>query len=52
MSATIVQYNYARRQITWMRKLAGVHVIDIALRAAEDVAEEILRTLDCGADEV
>ncbi|HTD57358.1 MAG TPA: tRNA (adenosine(37)-N6)-dimethylallyltransferase MiaA [Solirubrobacteraceae bacterium] len=44
--------NYARRQLTWMRKLAGAHVIDIAVRAAEDVAEEILRTLDCGADEI
>ena len=33
--------NYARRQLTWMRKLAGVHVIDVGGRAAEDVAEEI-----------
>jgi tRNA dimethylallyltransferase len=42
--------NYARRQLTWMRKLAGVHTIDVAGRAAQDVAEEI--ALDCGADEV
>lgn len=41
--------NYARRQLTWMRKLAGVHLIDITGRLARDVAEEILGTLDCGA---
>jgi tRNA dimethylallyltransferase len=39
--------NYARRQLTWMRKLAGVHTIDVTDRAAEDVAREI--ALDCGA---
>jgi tRNA dimethylallyltransferase len=33
--------NYARRQLTWMRKLAGVHVIDMTGRSAEDVAAEI-----------
>jgi tRNA dimethylallyltransferase len=33
--------NYARRQLTWMRKLAAVEVIDVAGRAAEDVAAEI-----------
>jgi tRNA dimethylallyltransferase len=38
--------NYARRQLTWMRKLAGVHVIDVTDRAPLAVAEEIL---DCGA---
>ncbi len=37
--------NYARRQLTWMRKLAGVRVIDVTGRAAPAVAEEIL---DCG----
>jgi tRNA dimethylallyltransferase len=37
--------NYARRQLTWMRKLAGVRVIDVTDRAALAVAEEIL---DCG----
>jgi tRNA dimethylallyltransferase len=41
--------NYARRQLTWMRKLAGVHAIDVTGRDAEDVAEEIAQTLDCGA---
>ncbi len=34
--------NYARRQLTWMRKLSGVTVIDVSERAAEDVAREIL----------
>ncbi len=33
--------NYARRQLTWMRKLSGVHAIDVTHRAAEDVAQEI-----------
>ena len=37
--------NYARRQLTWMRKLAGVHVLDVTDRDVLDVAEEIL-TLD------
>jgi tRNA dimethylallyltransferase len=33
--------NYARRQLTWMRKLAGVTVIDTTGRAATAVAAEI-----------
>jgi tRNA dimethylallyltransferase len=33
--------NYARRQLTWMRKLAGVRLIDVTERSAHDVAEEI-----------
>jgi tRNA dimethylallyltransferase len=33
--------NYAKRQLTWMRKLAGVHVIDVTGRKASDVAGEI-----------
>ena len=33
--------NYARRQLTWMRKLAGVQVVDVTGRAADDVAGEI-----------
>lgn len=33
--------NYARRQLTWMRKLAGAVVIDRTGRTAQDVAEEI-----------
>jgi len=35
--------NYARRQLTWMRKLAGVHTIDLTERAAAEVAGEIAR---------
>jgi tRNA dimethylallyltransferase len=34
--------NYAKRQLTWMRKLAGVRTIDVADRGAPAVAEEIL----------
>jgi tRNA dimethylallyltransferase len=34
--------NYARRQLTWMRKLAGVQAIDITDRAPDSVAAEIL----------
>ncbi|HEX4482862.1 MAG TPA: tRNA (adenosine(37)-N6)-dimethylallyltransferase MiaA [Solirubrobacteraceae bacterium] len=36
--------NYARRQLAWMRKLAGVELIDVTGRAPVAVAEEIL---DC-----
>ena len=38
--------NYAKRQMTWMRKLAGVRVIDVTGRDPDDVAREIL---DSGA---
>jgi tRNA dimethylallyltransferase len=34
--------NYARRQLTWMRKLAGVRVIDVTGRGPALVAGEIL----------
>ncbi|HWE15344.1 MAG TPA: tRNA (adenosine(37)-N6)-dimethylallyltransferase MiaA [Solirubrobacteraceae bacterium] len=34
--------NYARRQLTWMRKLAGVTVIDRSDRSAGDVAREVV----------
>jgi len=34
--------NYARRQLTWMRKLAGVRVIDVTGRDPDSVAGEIL----------
>jgi tRNA dimethylallyltransferase len=34
--------NYARRQLTWMRKLADVIVIDTTGRPAADVAAEVL----------
>lgn len=35
--------NYARRQLTWMRKLGGVHEIDLTLRSPNEAAEEVLR---------
>jgi tRNA dimethylallyltransferase len=34
--------NYAKRQLSWMRKLAGVRVIDVTGRDSDDVAREIL----------
>lgn len=34
--------NYARRQLTWMRKLAGTTQIDVSARAPDDLAAEIL----------
>jgi tRNA dimethylallyltransferase len=34
--------NFARRQLTWMRKLAGVELVDVTGRTAEDVAAELL----------
>jgi len=34
--------NYARRQLTWMRKLAGVTVIDRGDRTADQVADDVL----------
>jgi tRNA dimethylallyltransferase len=33
--------NYARRQLTWMRKLAGARTIDVTGRDADDVAAEL-----------
>ncbi len=34
--------NYARRQLTWMRKLGGVRLIDVSERSPQDVAEEVV----------
>jgi tRNA dimethylallyltransferase len=34
--------NYARRQLTWMRKLAAVHTIDTTGRSPAEVAGEVL----------
>jgi tRNA dimethylallyltransferase len=34
--------NFARRQLTWMRKLAGVELVDMTGRTPEDVAAELL----------
>jgi tRNA dimethylallyltransferase len=39
--------NYARRQLTWMRKLAGVKVVDVTRREPDDVAAEILTIWMC-----
>ncbi len=33
---------YAKRQLTWMRKLAGVEVVDVTGREPDDVAAQIL----------
>jgi tRNA dimethylallyltransferase len=38
--------NYARRQLTWMRKLAGVRSIDVTGRSPADVAAEIAAALN------
>jgi tRNA dimethylallyltransferase len=38
--------NYARRQLTWMRKLAGVRLLDVTGRDPDDVAGQLL---DSGA---
>ena len=35
--------NYARRQLTWMRKLAGATVIDTTARTTAEVADEVVR---------
>jgi tRNA dimethylallyltransferase len=32
---------YAKRQLTWLRKLPGIQPIDVTDRAPEEVAEEI-----------
>jgi len=37
--------NYAKRQLTWMRKLAGVDIIDVTGRHPVDVATELSRVL-------
>ena len=37
--------NYAKRQLTWMRRLEGVHEIDLTERSAELAANEIARIL-------
>jgi tRNA dimethylallyltransferase len=40
------QRAYARRQLTWMRKLPGVELIDRTGRSDDDVAGEIVGSLD------
>jgi tRNA dimethylallyltransferase len=34
--------NYARRQLTWMRKLAAVHTVDLSGRSPAAVADEVV----------
>jgi tRNA dimethylallyltransferase len=34
--------NYARRQLTWMRKLAGIEVVDTTGRSPREIAAEVL----------
>ena len=33
---------YAKRQLTWLRKLPGAHLIDVTNRSPEDVAAELI----------
>lgn len=40
--------NYARRQLTWMRKMPGVVTIDVTGRSAADVAGEVVGHLGRG----
>jgi tRNA dimethylallyltransferase len=45
------QWRYARRQLTWMRKMGGVEPIDRTGRSDGEVADAILTMLDTGDDE-
>ncbi|HTX47495.1 MAG TPA: tRNA (adenosine(37)-N6)-dimethylallyltransferase MiaA [Solirubrobacteraceae bacterium] len=38
--------NYARRQLTWMRKLSGVSMVDTTDRTPQQVADEVLLRVD------
>lgn len=38
-------HRYTRRQLTWMRKLPGINLIDVTGREPDDVAAEIHRAL-------
>ena len=38
--------NYARRQLTWMRKLGGVAMVDTTDRTPQQVADEVLLRVD------
>jgi tRNA dimethylallyltransferase len=40
--------NYARRQLTWMRKLAGVRILDTTDKTAAEVAAEIVTMWEDG----
>jgi tRNA dimethylallyltransferase len=37
--------NYAKRQLTWMRKLAGVRLVDVTGRQPVEVAAELARVV-------
>jgi tRNA dimethylallyltransferase len=37
---------FAGRQMTWMRKLPGVHLVDVTGREAANVAAEVARLLE------
>jgi tRNA dimethylallyltransferase len=37
--------NYAKRQLSWMRRLPDVHQIDLTSQSAPDAAETIARIL-------
>jgi tRNA dimethylallyltransferase len=43
--------NYAKRQLTWMRKLAGVHTINVTEREPDAVAREILDSAAVSPDQ-
>ena len=38
--------NYARRQLTWMRKLAGVRLLDVTGRGPDELALEIAAEIE------
>lgn len=38
--------NYAKRQLTWMRKLPNVHLLDVTGVSSEQLAGEIVKLLD------
>jgi tRNA dimethylallyltransferase len=40
---------YAKRQLTWMRKLPDVHPLDMTGRSPREAASEVLRVLDTGS---
>jgi tRNA dimethylallyltransferase len=40
--------NYAKRQLTWMRRLQGIHEIDLTERSASLAVDEIVRAIGKG----
>jgi tRNA dimethylallyltransferase len=43
---TLKARQLARRQLTWMRKLPGVHAIDVTGKEPRAVAAEVARLLE------